>query len=154
MTQNPDASPEKTNLKPAKKKDDGRSVFSFRIPNEMLDKLTKRAKDLGMSRNELMLRILAGMPVETEADWAMVKALLKANGDMGRVGGLLKMWLSDDKRTAKFSVGMILAMIGRLETARGEIRDILREYRLRYEQPLPCPQSVKTTDSEKKADQK
>ena len=152
MTQNSDATPEKTNSKPAKKKD--MPVLYVRLPKEMHEALDKRAKTVGVSKNELAIRILSGMPVETEADWAMVKALLKANGDMGRVGGLLKMWLSDDKRTAKFSVGMILAMIGRLETARGEIRDILREYRLRYEQPLPCPQSVKTADSEEKADQK
>lgn len=85
-----------------------------------------------MSRNELIIRALEGLPVETEADWAMVKALLKVNGDMGRVGGLLKMWLTDDSRTAKFSVGMILMLLGRLERARDDIRDLLREYRLHF----------------------
>lgn len=114
--------------KTKKAKAEPRIQVNLRLPQSLADSLAAQADKTGLSRNELMLKILAGRPTETAADWAMVKALIKTNGDMGRVGGLLKMWLADDKRTARFSVGTLLAILGRLEAARDEIRQIIRDY--------------------------
>lgn len=41
-------------------------------------------------------------------DYKAVLDLVKVNADLGRLGGLLKLWLSDDKRVAQFNKSTIL----------------------------------------------
>jgi hypothetical protein len=46
-------------------------------------------------------------------DYEYVRELVRVNGDLGRLGGLLKLWLTDDPRTARFGDATILALLGR-----------------------------------------
>ena len=72
-----------------------------------------KARNTGLPVARYMRQVCLGHTVQSTIDLAQVKHLLKINGDLGRAGGLLKFWLSDDKR----AVGM----------DRKEIFSVLRE---------------------------
>jgi len=50
-----------------------------------------------------------------------VRELVRINGDLGRLGGLLKLWLTDDARTARFGVDTILALLARIEATQEQM---------------------------------
>lgn len=52
-----------------------------------------------------------GMQVRGVLDQKAVVELSKVNGDLGRLGGLLKMWLSNDERLAIFKKDQVEASI-------------------------------------------
>ena len=46
--------------------------------------------------------------------------------DLGRLGGLLKLWLTDDPRTARFGDATILALLGRIEATQDEMSRLMK----------------------------
>jgi hypothetical protein len=56
--------------------------------------------------------------------------MLKINGDLGRLGGLLKLWLSDDAKLNQFERGQvrhaILAALRRIDENQTDLRDVIR----------------------------
>ena len=60
--------------------------------------IKSKARDTGLSVAKFMREISLGYTVKSVIDHQQVEKLLKVNGDLGRVGGLLKMWLTNDVR--------------------------------------------------------
>jgi hypothetical protein len=56
-----------------------------------------------------------------------VEELARINGDLGRLGGLLKMWLNDDPRIARFGESTILAVLSKIEDTQQEMQRIMRD---------------------------
>lgn len=50
----------------------------------------------------------------------------QVNGDLGRLGGLLKLWLTDDPRTSRFGEATILALLGRIEATQDEMSRLMK----------------------------
>jgi hypothetical protein len=86
------------------------------------------------------LAIAAGLPVAAYLrsvglgyrlpgilDHRCVEELARINGDLGRLGGLLKLWLTDDARTAKFGEATILAVLSKIEDTQGDMQRIMRD---------------------------
>lgn len=48
-------------------------------------------------------------------DYEQIRKLTRFNGDLGRLGGLLKLWLADDLRTVQFGQSTILAVLSKIE---------------------------------------
>jgi hypothetical protein len=46
-----------------------------------------------------LMRVGLGYPVKSVLDNKRVEELCRINGDLGRLGGLLKLWLTDDPHT-------------------------------------------------------
>ena len=80
------------------------------------------AKACGMSMSAYLRQVGIGMPVKSILDHQCIADLAKVNADQGRLGGLLKLWLTNDAKLkpydrAKLSVNIIklLAEIKRLQ---------------------------------------
>jgi hypothetical protein len=56
------------------------------------------ARNCGMSTSAYLRAIGLNLPVKTVLDHGAVADLAKVNADQGRLGGLLKMWLTNDDR--------------------------------------------------------
>ena len=67
-----------------------------------------------------LLAVGQGYEVKGITDYERVRELARINGDLGRLGGLLKLWLTDDVRTAKFGEATILALLGRIEDTQND----------------------------------
>ena len=67
-----------------------------------------------------------GYQVKGVMDYEYVRELVRVNGDLGRLGGLLKLWLTDDPRTARFGDATILALLNRIEATQDEMSRLMK----------------------------
>lgn len=65
--------------------------------------LRANADAAGLTVSTYLLRVGLGYRVSGVLDNRRVEELARINGDLGRLGGLLKLWLTDDSRTALFN---------------------------------------------------
>jgi hypothetical protein len=78
------------------------------------------------SVSSYMLHIGLGYGVRGLEDHRTVEDLLLVNGDLGRLGGLLKLLLSNEERTAMLGESRVRALLGKVETTQDEIRAVIR----------------------------
>ena len=60
--------------------------------------IKNKATDAGLTVAEYLRNLGLGYQVPSVIDNRKVDALLKINADLGRLGGLIKLWLTNDKR--------------------------------------------------------
>lgn len=73
------------------------------------------ARAAGLSLSSFLLAVGQGYRATSITDYQQVRELARINGDLGRLGGLLKLWLTDDVRTATFGEPAIRALLARIE---------------------------------------
>jgi hypothetical protein len=61
--------------------------------------IKNKATDAGLTVAEYLRNLGLGYQIPSVIDTRKVDALLKINADLGRLGGLIKLWLVNDKRT-------------------------------------------------------
>lgn len=84
------------------------------LPEEKA-RIERQARDAGMSAARFLREVGQGYPIKGIVDLEQVRELARINGDLGRIGGLLKLWLTDDKRTAQFGESVIRAALASVE---------------------------------------
>lgn len=89
--------------------------------------LKNKANATGMSRSKYLLHVGLGYPVRSIVDHQQVEELVRINGDLGRLGGLLKLWLSEDTRVAGVGGSAIRAALKRIEQTQGEMVHVIRQ---------------------------
>jgi hypothetical protein len=67
-----------------------------------------------------------GYQVRGILDNKRVEELARINGDLGRLGGLLKLWLTNDQRTASFGEATIRALLSKIEDTQGKMHEVMR----------------------------
>lgn len=72
-----------------------KKVLKAYLAPEEYEKITAMAKQAGVSLSTFAKRVCLGQELRSNIDQEAVMALLKANADLGRLGGLFKMGLSD-----------------------------------------------------------
>jgi hypothetical protein len=82
-----------------------------------------RAKETGLSVSSYLRTLGLGKPVRPILDHAAVLELAKVNGDQGRLGGLLKLWLVDrpGRGMSEVEVRRLLDRIGELQGRLAEV---------------------------------
>ena len=66
---------------------------TFVSPEERLA-IETRAREAGLTVSSYLRNAALNRPIESTADQQAFLGLLKVNADLGRLGGLLKLWLS------------------------------------------------------------
>ena len=90
------------------------------------ERIEANARDAGMSIARFLREVGQGYRVRGIVDFEQVRELARINGDLGRLGGLLKLWLTDDVRTAKFGEATVRALLGRIETTQDQMAGVMR----------------------------
>lgn len=93
---------------------------------EERERIAANARAAGLSRSAFLLAVGQGYRVQGITDYEHVREMVRVNGDLGRLGGLLKLWLTDDVRTAQFGEATILALLGRIEATQDEMSRIMK----------------------------
>jgi len=65
------------------------------VTDEEKAAITKRAEDTGLSRSGFLRAVGMNYQIRSVVDLKAVADLAKVNGDLGRVAGLLKLWLAE-----------------------------------------------------------
>jgi hypothetical protein len=90
------------------------------------ERIATLAKNSGNTMSTYLLRVGLGYPVKSLLDHKRVEELCRINGDLGRLGGLLELWLTDHPRTAQFAEATIRAVLSKIEETQGEMHDVIR----------------------------
>lgn len=98
-------------------------VYCLPEERELIEANAKRA---GLSVACYLREVGQGYQIKGVMDYEYVRELVRVNGDLGRLGGLLKLWLTDDVRTAHFGTATILALLGRIEATQEEMSRIMK----------------------------
>lgn len=83
------------------------------LPEEELI-IKENAAQVGLTTAEFLRRLGLGHEIKGLSDQNAVLELSKINADLGRLGGLLKLWLTNDERVAKFSPETITTLLQRI----------------------------------------
>ena len=84
------------------------------------------ANTAGLSLSTYLLKVGSGCQIHGIADQKQVEELARINGDLGRLGGLLKLWLTDDKRTAEVGKATIRAVLSRIEVTQDQMTELMK----------------------------
>ena len=100
-----------------------------RASAEEVEAITAQARAVGMSVGAYLRAVGAGYQPRAVVDQDRIDAMLKVNGDLGRLGGLLKLWLSDDAKLRQFDRGQvrqaILAALRRIDDNQSRLRAVI-----------------------------
>lgn len=89
--------------------------------------IEENAAAVGKSVSAFLLAIGQGYKVSGVMDYGRVRELSKINGDLGRLGGLLKLWLTNDERTAHFGEATIRAVLSKIEKTQEEMSHVMMQ---------------------------
>lgn len=78
--------------------------------------IEENARRAGLSASTYLREVGQGYQIQGVTDAEQVRELVRVNGDLGRLGGLLKLWLMNDAKVAGFGPNTILALLQRIET--------------------------------------
>ena len=96
------------------------------LPEEK-DAIKANAHQAGLSVAAYLRKVAMGHAIQSRLDYEAVKDLAKVNADLGRLGGLLKMWLANDEKLARFHpIQVKQTILGALEDIK-EVQLTLKE---------------------------
>jgi hypothetical protein len=108
-----------------KTRKDSPPIKVYCLPDER-ERIDSNAKAAGMSLSAFLLAVGQGYQVQGITDYERVRELARINGDLGRLGGLLKLWLTYDVRTAAFGADTILRLLARIEATQDEMAQVMK----------------------------
>jgi mobilization protein NikA len=87
--------------------------------------IKSKAQESGLTVAEYLRNLGLGYHVPSVIDKSQVDTLLKINGDLGRLGGLIKLWLTSEARTKFIGRSQLQLTLDRIQntqsTMLGEI---------------------------------
>lgn len=86
--------------------------------------ITEKADEAGMSRSGYLRALGLNTPIRSVVDLKAVSDLAKVNGDLGRVAGLLKLWL-EEKRGQGAPAMDVDALMREFRQCQGEVRALM-----------------------------
>lgn len=110
-------------VKPTRKGSPPIKVYCLPAERQQIE---QNAKAAGLSLSTYLLNVGIGYEIRGIVDNNEVERLAKINGDLGRLGGLLKLWLTNDVRTARFGESTIRAALARIEDTQNKMVDVMR----------------------------
>lgn len=95
------------------------------LPDEEVA-IKKMAASTGLSVAAYLRNVGLGYQVHSILDNKGVEELARINGDLGRLGGLLKLWLTDAPRAAQYGERFIRALLSKIEATQDQMHGIMR----------------------------
>lgn len=105
----------------------GKRKHHLRVPvfpdeKQLIEEQARRA---GMSIARFLRDVGQGYRIGGVVDYEQVRELARINGDLGRLGGLLKLWLTNDERTAQFGEATLRALLSRIEATQDQMGQVM-----------------------------
>lgn len=89
--------------------------------------IKSNAATAGLSIAEYLRRISLGYQIQSSVDKDYILQLAKINGDLGRLGGLLKLWLTQDKRVAHFDLHTVKTLLNRIQATQDAMLEVVKK---------------------------
>ena len=94
--------------------------------------IKSNAKSFGLSTAEYLRRVGRGCTLPSMLDLQAVSELAKINADQGRLGGLLKLWLTDETKFRVFTRARdvrasVLALLQQLGESQNKLQSAMQQ---------------------------
>lgn len=96
------------------------------LPDEETQ-IKANAANAGLSISEYLRRISLGYQLQSAIDKDHVIQLAKINADVGRLGGLLKLWLTQDKRVSHFDHATIMTLLKKIRVLQEAMFEVVKK---------------------------
>ena len=96
------------------------------LPDEEMQ-IKANATNAGLSIAEYLRRISLGYRLQSAIDKDHIIQLAKINADMGRLGGLLKLWLTQDKRVAHFDHATVMTLLNKIRMLQEAMLQVVKK---------------------------
>ena len=104
---------------------DHRQAIKVYVSLEERERLIERASGCDLPLSAYLRRLGIGHQPKSTIDAQAVLLLLKVNADQGRLGGLLKLWLSDRPGTGAPAFD-VRRLLGQIEATQLRLRSLVR----------------------------
>ena len=94
------------------------------LPEERQE-IESNARAAGLSIARYLREVGQGYQITGIMDYEKVRELARISGDLGRLGGLLKLWLTNDERAAQFGHETIHALLAKIERTQDEMGQVM-----------------------------
>lgn len=92
------------------------------VTDEDRARIEAGAEATRLSLSDFMRSAALGVQIKSAYDLEAVRALAKVNGDLGRLGGLLKLWLADSPGVGA-KEGDVQQLLEQIKTTAAEVRE-------------------------------
>ena len=103
-------------------------IYVYCLPDEKAQ-IETMAKATGHSASSYLRAVGQGYPVHSILDYERIQELAKVNGDLGRMGGLLKLWLTDDAKLVTLGMAQmsktIVCVLDEIRANQAAIREVM-----------------------------
>jgi hypothetical protein len=108
----------------------GSPAIKVRVLPAEKEQIEELARATGLSASSYLRLVGLGYQPRSVVDLDKVQELVAINGDLGRLGGLLKLWLSDDAKLAEMEPEkmhrIIRGVLEKIEANQAELREVAR----------------------------
>lgn len=87
--------------------------------------IERQARQAGLSVARYLREVGQGHEIKGVVDFEQVRELARINGDLGRLGGLLKLWLTNDERVSHLGADTIRAVLARIEGTQEQMTKVM-----------------------------
>lgn len=129
--------------KDPKNRKDYQPIKVYCFPDER-QTIEQQARSTGLSKSSYLLRVGMGYPIRSIVDHHKVEELVKINGDLGRLGGLLKLWLSNGKPAPEIDARTIRETLRKIDRTQDQMLALMQ--RVLRPQADPMTSSGTTPD--------
>ena len=103
------------------------SKISVRVNVAEREEIKKKALMFGVGSTEYLRNLGLNYPLTSKVDTLAFLELQKCRGDLGRLGGLLKMWLSDKDRKAGLDQTDVKALLKKIEVTQEKVGEYAKK---------------------------
>ncbi len=114
------------NIRAPKNRKDYQPIKVYCFPDER-EAIEQQARSTGLSKSSYLLRVGMGYPIRSIVDHHQVEELVKINGDLGRLGGLLKLWLSKETSVAGIEARTVRETLQKIEVAQEQMLGLMQK---------------------------
>jgi hypothetical protein len=104
---------------------EGRHLRVPVLPTEESE-IKANANRAGLSIAEYLRRLGLGYEIRALFDQDCILQLSKINADLGRLGGLLKWWLIQDKRVAHFDANTVRTLLQKIKATQEALLAVVK----------------------------
>ena len=123
------------NKRDPKNRKDYQPIKVYCFPDER-ETIEQQARSTGLSKSSYLLRVGMGYPIRSIVDHHQVEELVKINGDLGRLGGLLKLWLSKETSVAGIEARTVRETLQKIEVAQEQMLGLMQKVLRPQAEPL------------------
>ncbi len=98
------------------------------LPTEEVE-IKSKAQGAGLPVAKYLRNLGLGYQVPSIIDSRQIDSLLKINGDLGRLGGLIKLWLTSDSRTKFIGKSKLLQTLDQIRDTQNKMLDVIIKLR-------------------------